>query len=139
MKWDKIVSIVVAVAGSIANYFLGGWDLALKTLFIFMALDYVLGVLCGGKKKKLSSKIAFNGILKKVAILAVITVGVSLDNIIHGQGLLRGLVLFFYIGLEGISIIENATLLGVPVPERLRDALEQLKECNKKELKESDE
>ena len=139
MKWDKIVSIVVAVAGSIANYFLGGWDLALKTLFIFMALDYVLGVLCGGKKKKLSSKIAFNGILKKVAILTVVTVAVSLDNVIHGQGLLRSLVLFFYIGLEGISILENATILGVSVPERLRDALDQLKEGNKKEIVEEGE
>lgn len=139
MKWDKILSMVIAVIGSLVNYLLGGWDLALKTLLVFMALDYILGILCGGKKKRLSSEVAFHGILKKVAILAVITVGVSLDNIIHGQGLLRGLVLFFYIGLEGISIIENATLLGVPVPERLRDALEQLKEGNKKELKESDE
>lgn len=139
MKWDKILSIVIAVIGSIVNYLLGGWDLALKTLLVFMALDYVLGVLCGGKKKKLSSQVAFNGILKKVAILAVVAVAVSLDNVINGQGLLRGLVLFFYIGLEGISILENATILGVPVPERLNDALEQLKEGNKKEIEEGDE
>lgn len=138
MKWDKIVSIVVAVAGSIANYFLGGWDVALKTLFIFMALDYVLGVLCGGKKKKLSSEIAFNGILKKVAILAVVVVGSSLDNIVSGQGLLRGLVIFFYIGLEGISILENTAFLGVPVPGKLKEALDQLKEGNKKEIPEKE-
>ena len=87
--------------------------MALKTLLLFMLLDYILGVLCGGKKKVLSSQVAFNGILKKVAILAVVAVGVSLDNVINGQGLLRGLVIFFYIGLEGISILENATILGV--------------------------
>lgn len=139
MKWDKILSSIVAVLGSIANYLLGGWDLALKTIVTFMTLDYILGILCGGKKKKLSSAVAFNGILKKVAILAVIAVSVSLDNVINGQGLLRGLVLFFYIGLEGISILENATLLGVPVPDRLKEALEQLKEGNKKEVIEGDE
>lgn len=138
MRWDKIVSMLIALMGSIVNYLLGGWDLALKTMITFMALDYILGVLCGGRKKKLSSQIAFNGILKKVAILAVIAVGVSLDNIVNAQGLLRDLVLFFYIGLEGISILENATLLGVPVPDRLKEALEQLKEGNKKEFIEED-
>lgn len=134
MKWDKIASAIFALTGSIVNYLLGGWDLALKTLLLFMALDYILGVLCGGKKKKLSSEIAFNGILKKVAILAVVTVAVGLDQAVNGQGLLRSLVLFFYIGLEGISILENATLLGAPIPDELRDKLLQLKEGNKKEL-----
>ena len=134
MKWDKILSSIVAVLGSIANYFLGGWDLALKTIILFMALDYVLGIMCGGKNKRLSSEVAFNGIFKKVAILIVIAVGSSLDEMVNAEGLLRGLVIFFYIGLEGISILENATLLGVPVPDKLKAALEQLKEGNKKEM-----
>lgn len=132
--WDKLVSGGLAVLCSIANHFLGGWDLALKTLILFMALDYVLGILCGRKNEKLSSKRAFDGILKKVAILTVVAVGVSLDGIISGDGWLRSLVLFFYIGLEGISILENASVLGVPIPDKLRDALEQLKDGNKKEI-----
>jgi len=134
MKWDKYLSLTIATLGAIANYLFGGWDLALKTIFLFMAIDYVLGVTCGGKEKQLSSKAAFNGLLKKIAILAIIAVGVALDNIVNGQGLLRSLVIFFYIGLEGISIVENAARLGVPVPDKLKDSLLQLKEGNKKEI-----
>lgn len=133
-KFETMTSVVVAFGGTIVNYFLGGWDLALKTMILFMALDYILGVICGGKKKTLSSQIAFNGILKKVAILFVIAVGVALDNVVGAQGILRSLVLFFYIGLEGISILENAASLGVPIPEKLKDSLSQLKEGNKKAI-----
>ena len=136
MKWDKAFSSIMAVCGGIANYLWGGWDMALRTLLLFMLLDYVLGVICGINDDKLSSQTAFKGILKKVTILIVITVAVSLDTAINAEGLVRGLVLFFYIGLEGISILENAARMGVPIPDRLKDALIQLKEGNKKEVKE---
>ncbi len=134
MKWDKAFSGAIAVFGSMVNYLWGGWDMALRTLILFMALDYVLGVICGFLGKKLSSDVAFKGILKKVAILVIITVAVSLDNVANTNGVIRSLVLFFYIGLEGISILENASMLGVPIPEKLKEALEQLKEGNKKEI-----
>lgn len=134
MKLDRIVSTVVAICGSAVNYLWGGWDMALRTLLLFMLLDYILGVLCGIKDKKLSSDIAFKGIFKKITILIVVAVGVSLDNMTNAQGLIRGLVIFFYMGLEGISILENAARMGVPIPEKLKDVLVQLKEGNKKEL-----
>ncbi len=110
------------------NYLWGGFDMALNTLLLFMLLDYILGVACGVFKKELSSKIAFKGILKKMAMLIIIAVGVSLDLIINADGFLRGLVLFFYIGLEGISILENSATIGVPIPDKLRSVLLQLKE-----------
>ena len=132
MKWDKIASTILGLFGGVANYLWGGWDMALKTLILFMLLDYILGMLCGYRNKKLSSETAFKGIFKKIAILIVISVSVSMDNITNSQGLIRGLVIFFYAGLEGISILENASCMGVPVPDKLRDSLIQLKEGNKK-------
>lgn len=133
MKTDKIFSTTVAIFGSMVNYLWGGWDMALRTLLLFMLLDYVLGVICGAKDKKLSSDTAYKGIFKKITILIVVAVGVSLDNVANAQGLIRGLVIFFYMGLEGISILENAGRMGVPIPEKLKDTLIQLKEGNKKE------
>ena len=134
MKLDKILSTVIAICGGAINYLWGGWDMALRTLLLFMLLDYILGVICGIKDKKLSSDIAFKGIFKKITILIVVAVGVNLDNMTNAQGLIRGLVIFFYMGLEGISILENAARIGVPIPEKLKDVLVQLKEGNKKEL-----
>lgn len=134
MKLDRVFSTVVAIFGSAVNYLWGGWDMALRTLLLFMLLDYILGVICGIKDKKLSSDIAFKGIFKKITILIVVAVAVSLDNMTNAQGLIRGLVIFFYMGLEGISILENAARMGVPIPEKLKDVLVQLKEGNKKEM-----
>lgn len=136
MKWDKTVSSVIAIFGGLVNYLWGGWDMALRTLLLFMALDYVLGVICGYKEKKLSSEVAFKGILKKITILIIIAVAVALDNNANTQELIRSMAIFFYVGLEGISILENAGRMGVPIPEKLKDALIQLKEGNKKEVKE---
>lgn len=135
MKWDKITSSIIAVCGGLANYIWGGWDMALRTLLLFMVLDYVLGVICGFKEQKLSSGTAFKGILKKVTILMVIAVGVAIDGAVNTEGIIRSMVIFFYAGLEGISILENAGRMGVPIPEQLKNALIQLKEGNKKEVK----
>ena len=74
-------------------------------------------------------------ILKKVTILITVAVGVIVDKTTGGQGLVRSMVILFYAGLEGISILENAGRMGVPIPEKLQDALIQLKEGNKKEVK----
>lgn len=128
MKTNKIVSATVAIVGSCANYLWGGWDVALKTLLLFMLLDYILGVMCGTKNKKLSSGIAFRGIFKKVTILVILAVAVNLDCVTNADGLIRGLVCFYYIGLEGISILENAAEIGVPIPDKLKDTLIQLKD-----------
>lgn len=133
MKWDKTISGIIAVFGGTVNYLWGGWDMALRTLLLFMLLDYILGVICGFQDKKLSSDTAFKGIIKKITMLIIVAVAVSVDNVVNAQGLIRGLALFYYIGTEGISILENGGKLGIPIPEKLKDALIQLKEGNKKE------
>lgn len=136
MKWDRAVSLGVAGFGTMANYLWGGVDVALKTLLLFMLFDYITGLICATKDKCLSSMIGFNGILKKVMILIVVAVAFNLDNIINTNGLVRSLVIFFYVSMEGISILENAARMNVGVPEELKDKLLQLKDGGKKEVKE---
>ena len=136
MKWDRAVSICIASGGTLANYLWGGVDVALKTLLLFMLFDYITGLICATKDKCLSSAIGFNGILKKVMILIVVAVAFNLDNIINTDGLVRSLVIFFYVSMEGISILENAAKMNVGVPDELRDKLLQLKDGERKEYKE---
>ena len=135
MKWDKILSSGVGICGVMANYLWGGWDVALKTLLLFMLLDYITGLICATKDKQLSSAIGFNGILKKVMILIVVAVAVNVDSIVGTSGLARSLVIFFYVSMEGISILENAARMDVGIPDTLKDLLLQLKEGEKKEVK----
>ena len=135
MKLDRITSAIIATVGACANYFFGGWDMALKTLLLLMVLDYLTGLICAGKDKTLSSSAGFRGLMKKIIILIIVALGVSVDNITGTNGIVRSLVIFFYASMEGISILENATRAGVPVPDKLKDMLVQLKEGNKKEIK----
>lgn len=132
MKWDRIVASFVAIFGTVANYLWGGTDVALKTLLLFMFFDYLTGLICATKSKCLSSVIGFNGILKKVMILIVVAVAVHLDVIIGTNGLTRSLVIFFYLSMEGISILENAARMDVGIPDQLKDKLLQLKDGGKK-------
>lgn len=135
MKWDRLTSAGIAGIGTLINYFYGGWDIALQTLLLLMALDYVTGIICAAKDHTVSSSVGFKGLTKKILILIIVAVSVSVDKITGLNGLARSLVIFFYAGMEGISILENASRAGVPVPEKLKDMLVQLKEGNKKEVK----
>lgn len=138
MKWDRVVSLCIAGCGTFVNYLWGGVDLVLKTLLLFMFLDYITGLICATKDKCLSSAIGFNGILKKVMILIVVAVAVNVDGVIDTGGVTRSLVIFFYVSMEGISILENAARMNVGVPDELKDKLLQLKDGGKKEIKGED-
>lgn len=109
------------------GYFLGGFDTMLITLLLFMVIDYVTGVLNAIKKKKLSSKIGAEGILKKIYIIALVGT-VNLLGVALGVHELRYLVISFYLANEGISIIENGAKLNVPIPQKILDVLHQLKD-----------
>ncbi|MGF0127754.1 phage holin family protein [Selenomonas bovis] len=114
--------------GAIAGGFVGGHDPLLLALVIFVSVDYITGVLCGIVERKLSSETGFRGICQKVFIFLLVGVANALDTHIIGSGsVLRSAVICFYISNEGISIIENAARIGLPVPEHLRALLEQLK------------
>ena len=127
-----ILTIIGAVGAYIANL-LGGWDAGLATLVIFMAVDYFTGLVVAGifhKSKKtengaLSSKAGIQGIAKKIMMLLMVLVAVRLD-ILTGTDYIRDAVIIALCGNELISIIENAGLMGVPIPKKLKDAIEVL-------------
>lgn len=111
-------------------YFLGGWDMALKTLLIIIALDYLTGVCDAIANKKINSKIGTKGIIKKVGYLIIVAVSVQLDQIVGDTGAIRNLVIYFFVANEGISILENWGSMGLPLPEKVMEVLEQLKKDN---------
>ena len=131
------VSLLVSVLGTIFCFLFGGWTMLLNVLLFVMAADYVTGLLVGfcGKSKKtkkggLSSKVSWKGLLKKMVILLIVSVAYRIDLVVNANQLLFDAVILFYISNEAISIIENAALLELPVPDKLISVLEALKEDN---------
>lgn len=123
-----------AAIGGCLGYFFGGFDGFLYALLVFVILDYVTGIMVAVLEKKLSSEVGFRGIFKKVLIFCFVAVGQIVDTQLIGQGsVLRTAVIFFYISNEGISILENAALIGLPVPNNLKDVLGQLKDYKKED------
>ena len=124
--WNTIQLIFTAVGGWL-GWFLGGSDGLLFALIAFVVIDYITGVMCAISDKKLSSAVGFKGICRKVLIFALVGGGHILDTRVIGAGsVLRTAVIFFYLSNEGISLLENAAHLGLPVPKKLKDVLEQL-------------
>ncbi len=136
--WAKIQMAITAVGGWI-GWFLGGVDGMMIALIVLMALDYVSGVMCAIEDKKLSSTVGFKGIAKKVLILMLVGVANILDVHVVGNGaVLRCAVICFYLSNEGLSLLENAAYLGLPIPDKRREILAQLHERSKKEAKPTD-
>lgn len=135
--WTKIQIAVTALGGWL-GYFLGGMDGMLIALIVFMALDYITGLMCAIVDKDLSSAVGFKGICKKVLILMLVGVANIVDVHVVGTGsALRGAVICFYLSNEGLSLLENAGHIGLPIPDKLKDILAQLhKRDDKKEDKE---
>lgn len=111
-------------------YLLGGWDIALKTLLIVIAIDYISGICKAIYKKKLNSKVGIKGIVKKFAYLLTVALAVEVDQIMGNTGAVRTLVIYFFVANDGISILENLGGMGIPFPQKLRDVLEQLRNDN---------
>jgi len=128
---DVITGIqgVLAVIGGFLGWYLGGLDGFLYTLIIFVVVDYLTGVAIAIMEKKLSSEIGFKGIFKKVFIFALVGVGHMIDmHILNNGSAVRTAVIFFYLSNEGISILENCSRAGLPIPEKLKNILKQFDE-----------
>ncbi len=124
--WTTIQVIFTGVGGWL-GYFLGGCDGLLYALVLFVVVDYITGVMCAAADHKLSSEVGFKGICRKVLIFLLVGIGHVLDAQIIGTGsVLRTAVIFFYLSNEGVSLLENAGHLGLPIPEKLKVVLEQL-------------
>lgn len=112
---------------SVTIYLIGGFDNLFRALLIMMALDYITGVAKGFKNKNANSNRAYRGLKKKLIVLIIIVAATQMDMILQGVGI-RTLVLMFYVATEFLSILENAAILGIPIPEKLKVALEQCRE-----------
>ncbi len=128
------VQVVFAGIGGWLGWILGGCDGLLYALLAFVVIDYVTGIMCAVVDRKLSSAVGFKGIFKKVLIFALVGVGHILDTHIIGTGsVMRTAIIFFYLSNEGVSLLENAAYLGLPIPQKLKSVLEQLHDRAEKE------
>lgn len=124
--WNTIQLVFAAVGGWL-GYFLGGCDGLLYALIAFVAIDYITGVMCAILDKTLSSEVGFKGICRKVLIFLLVGIGNIIDvQVLGSPGVLRTAVIFFYLSNEGVSLMENAAHLGLPVPDAIKTVLEQL-------------
>ena len=128
--WNGI-QIAFSAVGGFVGWFLGGFDGFLYALIAFVVIDYITGVMVAVVDKNLSSSVGFKGICRKVLIFALVGIANIIDVYVLGQaGVLRTAVIFFYISNEGVSLLENSAHLGLPIPAKLKDVLEQLHDRN---------
>ncbi len=128
--------VCFSAIGGWLGYFLGGCDGLMVALIAFVVADYATGVMCAIVDKKLSSEVGSRGIFKKVMIFIFVGIAHLLDTNVIGNGsVMRTAVIFFYLSNEGVSLLENAAHLGLPIPKKLKEVLEQLHEREDKEVK----
>lgn len=129
MKTD--IKVIFGEIGAVVGFFLGGADGLIKALIIFAIVDYITGVAAAAIEHKLNSEIGFKGITKKLLLFCIVGIAHILDiYVIGSNAVCRSAVVLFYIANEGLSIIENSARCGLPIPEKLRIILEQLREEN---------
>lgn len=121
---NDIISVILTTA----VFLLGGVDVALNSLLVVMIIDYITGVASAFYNKQISSKVGYKGIIKKFTYLCVVALAVVIDNLTGQSGLVRSLVIYFFVGNDGISIIENLAEMNIKLPQKLIDALQQIKE-----------
>lgn len=137
--WNTIQFVFTAIGGWL-GYFLGGCDGLLIALLVFVVFDYITGIMCAIADKKLSSEVGFKGICRKVLIFVLVGIGNVINVQVLGQpGVLRTAIIFFYLSNEGLSLVENAAHLGLPIPEKLKAVLEQLHDRETIETKEDND
>ena len=131
---EHITEVGFATFGTLLIYLFGGWDIALQCLVTAIVLDYISGLIKAYNTKQLSSKIGLKGILKKVGILCIVILSVLLDRISGETGVIRTMVIYYFVANEGLSIIENLAEAGLPIPQFIKDALLNLQKdkSNKK-------
>lgn len=131
--WNVVQVVFAAVGGGI-GWFFGELDGFFYALLAFVVIDYLTGVMCAIADRSLSSEVGFRGIFRKVLIFVMVGAGHILDAQLIGSGdALRTAVIFFYISNEGVSLLENAAHIGLPVPEKLKDVLAQLHDREKRD------
>ena len=132
------IQLAFSALGGFLGWYLGGVDGFLYALIAFVLVDYITGVMCAVADKKLSSEVGFRGIAKKVCIFLLVGVANVIDTqVLQNGAAIRTAVIFFYLSNEGLSILENSAVIGIPIPEKLKDMLIQL--TNEKHIPEKDD
>ena len=123
----NIINFITGTFLTTVVYLLGGLDIALKTLLVMIVLDYITGICKAIHNKKINSLIGAKGIVKKVGYLIIVAMSVLLDQVVGDTGAIRSLVIYFFVANEGISILENWGSIGLPLPKKIFDVLDQIK------------
>lgn len=126
-KMKNIINFITSTFLTTVVYYLGGLDIALKTLLIMIVLDYITGLCKAIHNKEINSLIGAKGIVKKVGYLIIVAMSVLLDQVVGDTGAIRSLVIYFFVANEGISILENWGAIGLPLPKKIFDVLDQIK------------
>jgi toxin secretion/phage lysis holin len=127
MNWEIFYKTGATVTGAVVGYLFGGWSVLLQILLTFVVIDYITGLLASGVEGKLSSKVGFKGIAKKIMIFCLVAVGHLVDKAVGEGHVVSDTIVFFYLGNEGLSILENAGRTGLPVPDQIKSAVQILK------------
>lgn len=127
----EFICAALAGIGTFLTFIFGEWDVALQCLVIAVALDYLSGVIKAFVNKELSSKIGFKGLLKKVGVFVIVALAVLIDKITGESGMVRTLVIYYFVANEGLSIVENLGEAGLPIPDVIKKALKSLKNESK--------
>ncbi|MDA1793377.1 holin [Bacillus anthracis] len=135
---DVLMKTFIATFGGFCGYFLGGWDTTLKVLVIMAAIDYITGVFAAGYNGELKSKVGFKGIAKKVVLFLLVGVAAQLDSAFGSNSAIREATIFFFIGNELLSLLENAGRMGIPLPSALTNTVEILGGKQKQEGRKGD-
>ncbi|HDR6246178.1 TPA: phage holin family protein [Bacillus cereus] len=135
---DVLIKSFIFTFGGFCGYFLGGWDTTLKVLLIMAAIDYITAVIAAGYNGELKSKVGFKGIAKKVVLFLLVGAATQADLAIGSNSAIREATIFFFIGNELLSLLENAGKMGIPLPQSLTNAVEVLGGKQKQEDKKGD-
>lgn len=127
----EFICATLAGIGTFLSFIFGDWDIALQCLVVAVALDYISGVIKAFVNKELSSKIGLKGLLKKVGVFVIVALAVILDKVTGESGMIRTLVIYYFVANEGLSIIENLGEAGLPIPDVIKKALKSLKSESK--------
>ena len=126
---ETICTILATLATALVWLF-GGIDVSMQCLLVAIAIDYVSGIIKAFTSKTLDSHIGFRGIVKKVGVLCIVALAVLLDRITGESGAIRTLVIYYFVANEGLSIVENLSIAGLPIPQTIKKALRALKKEN---------
>lgn len=128
---EEAFCLILADIGTVLLFIFGGWDIALQCLLISIAIDYISGLIKAFNSKTLDSKIGFKGVLKKFGILCIVALSVVVDRITGESGAVRTLVIYYFVANEGLSVLENLSIAGLPIPKSIKKSLQALKKESK--------